>query len=278
MNFNIFTESEYPNIATVMSARKDTYGWYEDVRSSDRSEGVVPNMTHMPNHGGTDLWTTFDPDDYDALIDTTKVQSFAEDLATNNEHFMYIDLSSLPLYHDTENGRNFFIDLDLRDKNARTIGEISNVIHARNSNVRFGFRNLFPGYAYEGLADKDVEKIKIWQEYNKYNTLAASTVDFLLPLVTTPENDFDRWEKFAKSSLLEARRYGKPTYAIISGILDDGGSTAISSGNWRTILELCLRYADGIQIYLPSAINWATAQAQPWWAETQDFIAEVNAS
>lgn len=112
------------------------------------------------------------------------------------------------------------------------------------------------------------------QNANVYLEGLAADVDYIFPAVYTHSNDVDLWVRYAKASILEGRRYGKPVIPFLMPTYHQGGGSlvhqVITQSFWQVQLETVRAYGDGAIIwsdeYTPTDPN------SPWIQNTISFI------
>ncbi len=104
----------------------------------------------------------------------------------------------------------------------------------------------------------------------------ARKVDILFPSLYTYYDDVEGWRTYARITLEEARRFGKPVYAFLWPEFHDSNEKLkghyLPVDFWRMEMELCYELADGIVIWGGWQQTWD--DHAPWWIETKAFLAE----
>ncbi len=260
-----------------MAEKKNTFRLLESINSSDRGGGTVPNMGRIQRITPDDLWTTVDLDDYSPVVDDAQVLTYSAGLTS----ISYLDIDHIPVYLEKENGRKYLTPESIRSANCQIFSRIFSLLHSNATGVRLGCKGLFPDREYQSFTNDDYNAIQLWRQYNEKNKVGANHADFVLPKVDAFTNDFADWQIYAISHFQESQRFCKSVFAFLEVKYNpdgDQGDTFIEAGQWTSMLELCLRYSDGIVIHGDSSINWATEQSAPWWTATQTFIASLQAA
>lgn len=170
------------------------------------------------------------------------------------------------------------------EENVQKLKQMADIAHDANPNVKMGFYSILPARNYWAPNKNDPQALAKWREYNVSMKPVADKVDVIFPSLYTFYDDPEGWVKYAKANIAEAKKYGKPVYALVwhqyHGSNDKLGGKLIPGDFWRLQLETIKEAgADGV-------ILWGTRQNQepsvkqdaPWWQETKKFIANLGAS
>jgi hypothetical protein len=158
------------------------------------------------------------------------------------------------------------------------------VLRAASPRMKFGYYSMVPTREYwDAIAGPSSARYRAWQRRNDAFQPVADTVDALFPSLYTFYPDPQGWVTYAKANLGEARRMakGKPVYCFLWFQFHDSTASAfqlIPADYWRTELDTCRRYADGIVIWggftEPGgrfrALPWDGNA--PWWKATLAFL------
>jgi hypothetical protein len=108
------------------------------------------------------------------------------------------------------------------------------------------------------------ERFATWQATSDYLKPLAESVDYMFPVLYTGTTDMDMWERTAKSTIEDSRRYGKPVIPFLMPYYHEGAGTnligtELPTVDWQRELDVVHQYADGAVIWTsqPSVGNEA---------------------
>jgi hypothetical protein len=214
----------------------------------------------IPINGSGDLWS---PGVSHDSIDEIRLRALFEPYRTSTG-FYYIDIENWPVRSMPVNARR------------KTIDKLASLIdspRATAPHLHLGFYGILPDIAYWPLIRHDKE-YEAWLEVNRELDVLANHVDAIFPSLYTFYDDLDGWNNYARQTLAEARRYGKPVYAFLWPEFHD--SNVLLRGRklppdfWRAELDLCANLADGIVLWGGWQQHWD--EHAPWWQETLKFL------
>ncbi len=219
-----------------------------------RAHGLVPI------DGSGELWR---PGVSTDNVDEIRIRSIFEPFR-NSSGFYYIDIENWPLQS---------VPADTRRQNIEKLTRVIDLARRTAPNLHIGLYGLLPGIAYWPLIRHDGDYYK-WLEVNSQLELLAKHVDAVFPSLYTFYADLEGWKNYARQTLTEARRYGKPVYAFLWPEFHDSnpelGGHQLPTAFWRAELELCTELADGIVLWGGWKQQWN--EMAPWWQETLVFI------
>jgi hypothetical protein len=107
---------------------------------------------------------------------------------------------------------------------------------------------------YQGNMQHFAESFADWQATSDYLRPLAESVDYMFPVLYTGTTDMDLWERSAKSTIEDSRRYGKPVIPFLwpyyhEAIGQGLGLTEIPTADWQRELNLVREYGDGAFIW-----------------------------
>jgi len=190
-----------------------------------------------------------------------------------------LEKGALPTIIDIGRWSIYTKDTIQRRKNLQKLIFVIENLRISRPDILFGYNGVVPQRIYEPLVDL---KLNEWLSFNEAAKLDfVPHVDAIFPTLFTIYDDPVAWETFARHTLMEAKRFNKPVYAVLCPKFHE--SNPMLNGYylpviyWRLELETCFRYCDGIVIrnYEPK-MDW-DPQAS-WWKETQAFMNEINIS
>jgi hypothetical protein len=213
-----------------------------------------------PILGSGDLWRAgVSRDDVDPVRLAAIFQSLKD-----SDGYYYLDIERWPL----EN-----VAPEVRAQNVAKLTHAISIARANAPHLHIGFYGLLPGITYWPLMRHDEAYLR-WKQSNAALDVLAPSVDAVFPSLYTFYDDPAGWASYARQTLVEARRYGKPVYAFIWPEYHDSnpvlGGQMVPSEAWRAELELCFALADGVVIWGGSQHHW-DANA-PWWTQTLAFV------
>lgn len=128
------------------------------------------------------------------------------------------------------------------------------------------YRNAFPGAA---------NQFARWQNTNVYLDALASKVDIIFPALYTSSPNIVQWDRYAVSSVFDARRYGKPVVPFIMPTYHAAASSmnraVIAPEMWAHQLNLLPEIAEGVIIWTDEL---APGGADQYWVTMA--IAKIN--
>ena len=107
-----------------------------------------------------------------------------------------------------------------------------------------------------------------WQATSEYLRPLSESVDYLFPALYTGIDDADRWERSARLTIEDSRRYGKPVIPFIWPRFHPGGSMGADEAElpvafWERQLDLVSEHADGAYLWdrhaTPEGAAWLEA-------------------
>lgn len=175
-----------------------------------------------------------------------------------------------------------FLDRDKKfdEKTIDKYIKVAQWFRKENPTVRLGFYALPPVRNYHAVIwNTDGKEMPQWQAQNKQLDRLAKHVDVLFPSLYTFEDDADRWVRYAKWNIAEARRYGKPVYPFLMPRFHPSAHRVkdkyIGADFWKTQLDTCRKFADGVVIWSGDK-KWDASV--PWWGPTQQFAKDLWAA
>ena len=108
-----------------------------------------------------------------------------------------------------------------------------------------------------------------WQATSEYLRGLSQSVDYIFPALYTGTTDMDQWERSARITIEDSRRYGKPVIPFIWPQYHQGaggglGFTEIPAESWQRQLDLVRECADGAYIWNA----WAPSSPEAGWLTT----------
>jgi hypothetical protein len=195
-------------------------------------------------------------------LDEAAIRSIFQGFKDPSGYF-YLDIENWPLQDVSEAVRRRNIE-----KLTRTI-DLARLIAPK---ARLGFYGILPGITYWPLMKHD-GAYQQWLAINRELAPLAAHVDAVFPSLYTFYNDPEAWKSYARQTLLEARKYGKPVYAFLWPEFHDSNpllrGSELPPAYWRAQLELCAQLADGVVLWGGWQRPW-NGNA-PWWQETLAF-------
>jgi hypothetical protein len=219
-----------------------------------RAAGLVPI-------GGTgDLWR---PDVSNETVDEARIRSEFERFR-NSSGYYYLDIENWPLQS---------VSVGTRQQNIEKLTRVIDLARRTAPNMHLGFYGLLPGITYWPLLRHDGD-YQDWLQVNRELDPIAGHVDMVFPSLYTFYDDLEGWKSYARQTLKEARRYGKPVYAFIWPQFHDGNPELrgqdVPPAFWRAELDLCAELADGVVLWGGWRAHWD--ESAPWWQETLAFM------
>ena len=107
---------------------------------------------------------------------------------------------------------------------------------------------------YQGNMQHFAESFADWQATSSYLTSLAESVDYMFPVLYAGQADMDLWERSARSTIEDSRRYGKPVIPFLWPYYHEAigpalGLSEIPTADWQRQLNLVREYADGAFIW-----------------------------
>lgn len=131
---------------------------------------------------------------------------------------------------------------------------------------------------YEDNLAPIAERYADWQATSEYLRPLAESVDYMFPVLYTGTDNVNEWERTAKATILDSRRYGKPVIPFLwpyyhEAIGPAKALTEIPAADWQRELELVEQYAD-------SAVIWSSRSVvgDEDWVSVLDTVAGVSSS
>jgi sugar phosphate isomerase/epimerase len=196
-------------------------------------------------------------------VDEVQVRTEFERLR-NSSGFYYLDIENWPLLS---------VSVATRQQNIEKLARVIDLARRTAPNAHLGFYGLLPGITYWPLFRHDAE-YREWLEVNRALDPLAGHVDAVFPSLYTYYDDLEGWKNYARQTLTEARRYGKPVYVFLWPQFHDSNPTLrgqeVPRAFWLAELELCAELADGIVLWGGWQGHWDENAA--WWQETLTFM------
>jgi len=181
--------------------------------------------------------------------------------------FYYLDIENWPLLS---------VSPVVRERN---IAKLTQVIQlARNAlpNAHLGYYGIMPGITYWPLLRHD-DAYDEWQKVNRELVPLSRSVDAVFPSLYTFYDDMGGWKIYARQTLAEAHRYGKPVYVFLWPQFHDSNPELrgryLPRAFWRMELDLCAELADGVVLWGGWQAPWEEHAA--WWQETLAFMKTI---
>jgi hypothetical protein len=182
----------------------------------------------------------------------------------NAAGYYYLDIENWPLQS---------VSATKRRENAAKLARVIDIARQAAPAAHLGFYGILPGITYWPLLRHD-DAYRQWLAVNREMAPLASLVDAVFPSLYTFYDDLDGWRIYARQTLIEARRYGKPVYAFLWPEFHDSSRALrgheISREYWRAELDLCAELADGVVLWGGWRRRWN--ENAPWWQETLAFM------
>lgn len=183
----------------------------------------------------------------------------------------------LPTVLDVERWSTGNADPQVRRANVEKLVDMLKRVRDARGDLQYGFYGEAPTRTYWSLVDpnKRIQKGAWSADNDRLRTDLTPHVDAVFPSLYTFYDDLSGWELYARETLAEARKFGKPIYCYLwpqfhtSNVKLSG--QYLSANFWRLELETCRKFADGIVIWDHSPnIEWNPDA--PWWKETEKFM------
>jgi hypothetical protein len=206
----------------------------------------------------------------DAMQPDTKLRAFAAGLKKG----------PIPIVIDIERWPANPADSSKRAEHVHRLADVIDKLRSLRPDLRFGFYGVLPERVYWPLVDSSrIQEEEQWQRYNRLAKVdLAPHVDAVFPSLYTFYPDEKGWERFAVRMLEAAHQFGKPVYCFLwpKYVGEQAKNGYLPRRYWRLELDTCHKYADGIVLYDESTDkDWDPSA--PWWKETQDFLATLDA-
>lgn len=179
---------------------------------------------------------------------------------------------------DIEHWPLFDADNQLRQDNLAKYQRVADWFHAARPGLRLGYYAVLPPRHYQALAQDYTPGVERWRAQTRALEPLAPHVDVVFPSLYTLSDDPEQWQRFARASLEEARRYGKQVYPFLWPHFHDASDRAgelIPANFWQMQLETCRQYADGVVIWGGYQRDWN--DDAPWWHTTRAFLKDLDA-
>jgi len=198
-------------------------------------------------------------------VDEAQVRSIFARLS-HSHGFYYLDIENWPL--DRSAGE--------RQQSIAKLTQVIDLARRTAPHARLGFYGVLPGITYWPLLRHD-QRYDEWLATNRQLDGLATHIDAVFPSLYTFYEDIEGWQSYARQTLTEARRYGKPVYAFLWPEFHDSTprrGEQIPVAYWRTELELCGEMADGVVLWGGWGQHWQEDAA--WWQESLSFIRRLK--
>ena len=203
------------------------------------------------------------------------------------------DIEHWPL--DIRKGVKSAADDDIASANAKKVtASMNKMIHIisvakkTNPNLKYGYYSCIPLRDYWSAVRNDPKRMKAWQKANDYLKPLADSVDVLCPSLYAFYPDRDKWVRYAKANIAEAKRLakGKPVYAYLWPKYHNSnkkdGKSFIEGDFWKLQLETVYNSGiDGVIIWDSRRVvnnkkdsTWDPNRA--WWKETVSFVKRIK--
>lgn len=176
------------------------------------------------------------------------------------------------------------------DQNIARFQNILSWIRQEQPNLKIGIYSIFPvsdlyntvqyelyseiavdpvaGSWYRGALPGVSNAYAKLQNSNAYLSNLAASVDYIFPAIYSSSPDLDLWTRYAKGSVFEARRYGKPVIPFLMPTYHHAAASmnqqVVPAALWQAQLNLMPQIADGAIIWTdplaPVGVNeyWIT--------------------
>jgi sugar phosphate isomerase/epimerase len=212
-----------------------------------------------------DLWR---PGQSTDTVDEVQIRSLFEHAAKTGGYY-YLDIENWPLES---------VPPETRRQNIDKLTRVIDLARRTAPGVRLGFYGILPGITYWPLIRHGAAYGE-WQDVNRALDPLAAHVDAVFPSLYTFYLDRDGWTSYARQTLTEARRYGKPVYAFLWPEFHDSTvlrGQKVPRDYWRAELDLCAEMADGVVLWGGWKQPWDEHAA--WWQETLAFLRNRGAT
>jgi hypothetical protein len=148
--------------------------------------------------------------------------------------------------------------------------------------LRVGYYSLLPLAEYSGPVRGIEWRIRRAQKENQRfrETGLADAVDYIAPsLYVRYSDDPEKWKKWAKFRIDEAKKFGKPVYPFLWYLYHDAApehlrGREIPRDFFRMQLDFCREHADGVILWGGYRKQWD--QDAAWWKAVKEMIAEKS--
>ena len=221
----------------------------------------------LPARGTGGLWRNGQPRDE---VDTIGVQR-AVACCRDFEGVYFLDVEHWPISGQPE---------EVIEANIAKFIQMAGVVRNAQPDLKFGYYAVMPDSVYWPIVSPMGNQLDEWRASNRRTQAIANHVDVIFPSLYTHYMDPDGWELFARETLKEAKRYGKPVYAFLWPEFHDNnkllGGRNVPPEFWRRQLEFCREHADGIVIWGGWQKRWD--ENAGWWRETKLFMQTLRES
>lgn len=168
-------------------------------------------------------------------------------------------------------------DSERRRANIAKLVDVLKRVRKARPDLLYGYYGEVPVRVYWRLVDTaHTAQRAAWQQRNEQaHQDLIPHVDAIFPSLYNFDDDAPRWLFNAKNTLVEARKFGKPTYCYLWPQFHSNNKQLagqyVSRELWRQELETCKELADGIVIW-DHAPKTEWDPKAPWWQETLAFL------
>lgn len=164
------------------------------------------------------------------------------------------------------------------------LGRVADIVRETAPTLQFGFYGIMPENVYWPLVAGKPEQFQKWRECARRAEGLAAKVDFIMPsLYTFYDSPHDRadWARWARMTLTEARRYGKPVYPFLWPQFHESdpkvAGKPVPGDYWQMELETAHALADGIVLWGGWSNGRQTAwdEQTDWWQVTKRFVVSL---
>jgi hypothetical protein len=207
-----------------------------------------------------DIWRPGVPTD---TVDAAQVRAVFEHEADKSGYY-YLDIENWPLLS---------VSPATRRQNIAKLTQVIELARSALPSAHLGFYGLLPGITYWPLMRHDAAFAE-WLQVNRDLEPLAGRVDAVYPSLYTFYDDVEGWKSYARQTLAEARRFGKPVYVFLWPQFHDSNPQLrghdLPREFWRAELQLCAELADGVVLWGGWQTPWDERAA--WWQETLAFM------
>ncbi len=165
-------------------------------------------------------------------------------------------------------------DLDLVEDSLRKLKYVADSFKLLNPDAMIGYYGILPIRDYwRAIGAKGNRAKQQWVQENLRIKALAASVDIVFPSLYTFYNKPDKWVRYAKENIKEARKYKKPVYVFLWPRFHRNQQD-IPVEFWRLQLKTAKENADGIVLWDISTSIW-DPEAK-WWNETVSFLNETS--
>lgn len=230
---------------------------FDALLQADKPDLASAGFTPLTWEG--DLWRKGVSHD---LVDEQRVHELF--VRTRPDQWYYLDIENWPVGS---------VDPATRARNLAKLERVIELARQSAPRIHLGLYAILPDIAYWPLLEHDARYAR-WLETNRALEPLAARVDAVFPSLYTFNDDLEGWRTYARETLIEARRYGKPVYAFLWPEFHDSNARlkgrALPPHLWRAELELCAQLADGVVIWGGWQERWN--ESAEWWQETRRFM------